>query len=156
MQKPVNLAHDSSVELAWWIEPPAVQFRIRGQAYTLPPDKTQANEVIKRLQLSGDEAKGAWWEDKRENIWSDLTGHIRASFARPTPGTPLDQAKEKPEDWIERLDAESVGFFPSREQRWAADIDMFIFAFRRTIRNNRQKSRMHSLISPSLPSYPIL
>lgn len=40
------------------------------------------------------------WEAKRRETFDELSGHMRASWCRPTPGSPLesyDKAKEWPE-----------------------------------------------------------
>ena len=109
MQKPTQLASHHDVEIAWWIEPPAIQFRLQGKAYTLPPDKTEVAKALKAMGLQGDEADGKWWENKRKEVWEkEMSGHLRGSFARPAPGTPLDQIDTKPEDWPTKLDPDSV------------------------------------------------
>lgn len=112
MKKPAHLAHDPHVELAWWMDPVAIQFRINGSAYTIPPQsdeegKSKAAEALKALGAQGDEANPEWWEKERMRLWKEaMSGHLRASFGRPTPGTPLDQCPPSSE-WPERLDAES-------------------------------------------------
>lgn len=112
MKKPAHLAHDPHVELAWWMDPVAIQFRINGSAYTIPPQsdaegKSKAAEALKALGTQGDEANPEWWEKERMRLWKEaMSGHLRASFGRPTPGTPLDQCPPSSE-WPERLDAES-------------------------------------------------
>ncbi|KAK1921678.1 hypothetical protein DB88DRAFT_498838 [Papiliotrema laurentii] len=108
MQKPNHLAHDPSVEIAWWILDSAIQLRITGKAYIVSADAATTRKAIQAMGVQeGEEGKNEWWQDKREQLWKDLSGHLRGSFGRPTPGTPLDQVKEKPEDWIQRLDPES-------------------------------------------------
>lgn len=108
MQKPNHLAHDPTVELAWWIEDPAIQFRITGKAYTIPTDPSEVQGVLDKIGLDGEDAKAEFWEDKRKDLWKNLSGHLRGSFGRPPPGKKLDEIEEKPEDWISRLDVESV------------------------------------------------
>jgi pyridoxamine 5'-phosphate oxidase len=109
MQKPNHLAHDPSVEIAWWILDSAIQLRITGKAYIVSADAATTRKAIQAMGVQeGEEGKNEWWQDMREQLWKDLSGHLRGSFGRPTPGTPLDQVKEKPEDWIQRLDPESV------------------------------------------------
>ena len=114
MQKPNHLAHDPTIELAWWILDSAIQLRITGKAYSVSSDPESAARAIKELDVQGaEEGENKWWQDKRDELWSQLSGHLRGSFGRPPPGTPLDQVKEKPEDWIQRLDVESVCFVQS-------------------------------------------
>jgi hypothetical protein len=112
MQKPKHLAAHGDVELAWWIEATNVQFRFSGQAVTVASPKVESAGDIKsklqKLNAIGDEADPEWWEKERARLWKDVSGHLRAGFARPAPGTPLDQADRKPEEWSESIPAQSV------------------------------------------------
>jgi pyridoxamine 5'-phosphate oxidase len=113
MQKPNHLASHSDVEVAWWIEATNVQFRFAGQGITIASPKVEpassVSEKLKKLSPVGDEADPAYWEKERARLWKEVSGHLRAGFARPAPGTPLDQADRKPEEWSESIPAESVG-----------------------------------------------
>lgn len=112
MQKANHLAAHSDVEIAWWIEPTNTQFRISGQAVTIASPSIDSEGSIqnklRKLKPFGDEKQADWWESERARIWKSVSGHLRAGFARPAPGTPLDQADRKPEDWSESIPAESV------------------------------------------------
>jgi len=112
MQKPNHLAAHKDLEVAWWIEATNVQFRFAGQGITIPSTKVESSESIakklKELNPVGDEANVEYWEKERARLWKQVSGHLRAGFARPAPGTPLDQADRKPEDWSESIPAESV------------------------------------------------
>jgi len=114
MQKPNHLAAHKDLEVAWWIEATNVQFRFAGQGITIPSPKVESAEAIekklKELGPVGDEASPEYWEKERARLWKDVSGHLRAGFARPAPGTPLDQADRKPEEWSESIPAESVSF----------------------------------------------
>lgn len=112
MQKPVHLAAHHGVEVAWWIDPSAIQFRFSGEAYTIPAqhDKAGSSAVekvlgaLKLAESGGEDASAQWWEEKRMELWEKgMSGHLRASFARPTPGKPLDEVDSKPEEWPESL-----------------------------------------------------
>ena len=112
MQKPPQLQSHPILELAWWIEPPAVQFRITGKGYPILPDpkdcRSISAESVQALGAKGKEADLGFWKDKRMEAWKkEMSGHLRASFARPAPGTPLSEV-ESPDTWPEKLDAESV------------------------------------------------
>lgn len=109
MQKPVHIAHDPTVELAWWIEDPAIQFRITGKAAVISSDPSTSASAIKAFGVEdGEEGNDEFWQGQRRKIWGDFSGHLRGSFGRPPPGKPLEEVKEKPDDWIVRLDEESV------------------------------------------------
>ena len=109
MQKPHELDSHHDIELAWWIEPTAVQFRIIGKAYTFSADQSETTKALKAMGITGEDGEAGWWEKKRKEVWEkEMSGHLRGSFARPQPGKPLSEIKEKPEDWPTRLDADSV------------------------------------------------
>jgi pyridoxamine 5'-phosphate oxidase len=109
MQKPNHLAHDPTLEIAWWIEETAVQFRITGKGYTISPDAEAAKKTIEEMGIEGDETDLKFWENKRDEVWKDFSSHLRGSFGRPPPGRKISDVKEKPEDWTVKLDTSSVG-----------------------------------------------
>ncbi len=118
MQKPVHLASNPILEIAWWIDDSAVQFRITGEGYTVPsPDAPNGHDLIdKAVKALGQDGAGGregnpeWWEGKRREMWAkEMSGHLRGSFGRPQPGKKMSEIVEKPEDWLQRLDVESVG-----------------------------------------------
>lgn len=114
MAKPVHLAAHHTVEMAWWLADPAIQFRITGQAYTIPNDTSasdydsQIKDALKGLRAKGDEEGKDFWESERKRLWKEaMSGHLRASFGRPPPGTPLSEVSD-PKTWPESLKPESV------------------------------------------------
>lgn len=126
MAKPAHLASSPTVELAWWIEATAVQFRITGHAYTLPSNpgdegyKQAMSDALAGLKATGDEEQADFWEKERKRLWKEaMSGHLRASFGRPTPGKELKDCPD-PKEWPERLDAESVRakWPPIVKRRW--------------------------------------
>jgi pyridoxamine 5'-phosphate oxidase len=113
MPKVSQLSSDPAVEIAWWIEDPAIQFRIGGNAYVIPASNPstegQIKSTLQAIGAKGDEADPAWWENKREELWNkSISGHLRASFARPTPGQSLKTIDRQPEEWDESIPAQSV------------------------------------------------
>jgi hypothetical protein len=112
--KTFQLAENPEIEIAWWIENTGVQFCFQGRAYVLPTDadtsqegRRKLEEVLRELDGKGREADPQWWISQRERLWKEsMSGHLRASFARPTPGTPLSDHESKPSDWPETLPAE--------------------------------------------------
>jgi len=83
------------VEISWWMAPVSIQFRIKGRAFLLsPPSNSQANTDFpsKRLgpPLSESGSKSKFdWEAERIRIFAKMSPPLKASFLRPTPGTPL-------------------------------------------------------------------
>jgi pyridoxamine 5'-phosphate oxidase len=107
MKKNPELASNPKVEAAFWMEKTGVQFRIGGKAAVLPnkaDDKAETDKILNDvLGAQGEEGKSEWWLKKRDEEFENMSGHLRATFARPTPGTPLSQVDKKPEDWPESL-----------------------------------------------------
>ena len=123
MQKPVHLKNDPTLEIAWWIDDSAVQFRITGEGYTVPSPTSPDGESLVQAAVKalghdgagGREGNAEWWEGKRREMWAtEMSSHLRGSFGRPDPGKKMSEIEEKPEDWIQRLDAESVSAECSR------------------------------------------
>ncbi|WRT64641.1 uncharacterized protein IL334_001575 [Kwoniella shivajii] len=111
MSKPVHLAHSPTTEIAWWIENTNVQFRITGSAVTIPSssadDEDKFKEAIKKLGVEGsEEGTKEYWVEKKKELWKSVSGHLRAGFGRPKPGTPLDQVPSS-DTWPETIPAES-------------------------------------------------
>jgi pyridoxamine 5'-phosphate oxidase len=113
MQKSSHLSHNPAMEIAWWLDPAGVQFRISGKAFPLPNQSTpegstRVEDALRQLRTQGEDSDPSWWEKERKRVWKEgMSGHLRASFARPPPGKPLDEVPE-PDTWPTRLDAESV------------------------------------------------
>lgn len=77
------------IELAWWLAPTMQQFRIRGRAFILPSPSHPLLPQFPAQQLAPTSAPFNW-EDERVRIFRKMAPPLRASFVRPTPGTPLD------------------------------------------------------------------
>lgn len=112
MQKFKHLKANPHCEACMWSAEPNVQFRISGQAFVLPHNadtdakaKEELAAIVKKFG-QGKEATADFWIEKREEMWKKQSGHLRASFARPTPGSKLSDSDSKPEDWPETIKAE--------------------------------------------------
>jgi hypothetical protein len=109
--KSQQLHKDGKMELAWWFAPSGDQFRITGTAFLVGrPDhevtKSFNEQHAKRLAPVG--IQGDFnWEDERKRIYDKISPPIRASFARPIPGTALKASERgepngedyNPQDW---------------------------------------------------------
>ena len=92
------LAHDTT-QINWWIEPTMDQFRLTGKVSVVPEPgnvvfHSGGNVGFERL-LAG----GFNWEAKRVQVFDSLSDHMRASWCRPTPGSPLKGGYEEAEKW---------------------------------------------------------
>ncbi|KAK9900658.1 hypothetical protein P389DRAFT_166115 [Cystobasidium minutum MCA 4210] len=117
--KSQQLSKNPHFELAWWFAPSGDQFRITGRAYILgPPDHPSTTSFLsehgKRLAPPGLAKDGEFnWEDERRRIYEKISPPIRASFARPIPGTPLKDSERsgngkgegdyQPDSWPQEL-----------------------------------------------------
>ncbi|KAG9101757.1 hypothetical protein FRC07_010278 [Ceratobasidium sp. 392] len=97
-----------NAEVAWWLPPAQVQFRLLVIAYVLPSPSYKELFRFPEELLSGPSDKSsspeelntpADWEKYRVKTFNSIPGSIRAGFARPTPGSVLsnpDDAKKWP------------------------------------------------------------
>ncbi|EJC98766.1 uncharacterized protein FOMMEDRAFT_170966 [Fomitiporia mediterranea MF3/22] len=114
-----QLAKSPYVELAWWFPQQQSQMRIAGFAYVYPaPDfiltgaDTAPGEKKRDIERSVAGLRGSFpgtelagggefdWEKERRARFDGMSGHMRASWLRPVPGTRLvdpNSAKEWPE-----------------------------------------------------------
>lgn len=81
---------NSSIEAVFWCEKPGEQYRLLGHA-TIFPGSSIVGPALHNSKVD--------WEAERKDVFNSISGHLRASFARPIPGTPLgnyDEAKKWP------------------------------------------------------------
>ncbi|CAE6370073.1 unnamed protein product [Rhizoctonia solani] len=98
-----------TAEIAWWIEQAVVQFRLLVRVHVLPAPAHALHSEFPFRELSrnigGDSGPDAPetaedWEALRVRTYNNLSPPTRASFARPVPGSPLE---ENPEKWPQKL-----------------------------------------------------
>jgi pyridoxamine 5'-phosphate oxidase len=97
-----QMAHTSTVELAWWIDDTSDQFRISGLAHLFPAPE-HAISASSRATIGVAEAPGIDWEAKRRELFDALSERMRAAWCRPTPGSPLQGGYEEMDDWPVRV-----------------------------------------------------
>ncbi|KAF8588562.1 hypothetical protein K439DRAFT_1384356 [Ramaria rubella] len=88
---------NTSSEATFWFSKSNIQFRISAITHLLPHPSHSWNALFPRDELSGD--TGFDWEQHRLKMFDDMSAHLRASFVRPVPGTPMesyDEAKKWP------------------------------------------------------------
>lgn len=96
-------------EIAWWMEDSGEQYRITARTYVLPKPGHPLREhfPFERLRDASNEStedNRQWWEKTRINVFDNqLGGALRASFCRPTPGSPLSGGYESAKEWPEKL-----------------------------------------------------
>ncbi|KAG8970202.1 hypothetical protein FRC03_010392 [Tulasnella sp. 419] len=102
----IQPSNSSSAEIVWWIKESSEQYRFNGVMHILPhPDHPLAKEFPRTRLSPGRNDKGEdWdWEKERIRIFDEKMGpELRASFARPTPGTIMGSYEEA-DKWVKEL-----------------------------------------------------
>jgi len=126
--KTKQIAQNARVEIAWWIPGTQEQFRIAGKAYVYPSHEFSKDTAVAPEVTESDIGEGektlmevaaqklAWdfparelggesfdWEAKRVEVFEEMSGHMKASWARPIPGTPLPGGYSAAKAWPETL-----------------------------------------------------
>jgi hypothetical protein len=110
--KVTQLLSSPYIELAWWIDGSAnsdstkQQFRISGIVSLVPSPHSE--EVAAKLVLEGNESR-EWWESKRVESFKSMSAPMKASWAKPTPGSPLSLhgGPNAPNSWPTKIEAPS-------------------------------------------------
>ncbi|KIJ66520.1 hypothetical protein HYDPIDRAFT_174589 [Hydnomerulius pinastri MD-312] len=95
---------DQRVEAVYWIESTQEQFRITGRAWLVPsPDYHASYPLGAGRVFDALKEQGFDWEKKRREMFDLMTGHMKASWCRPVPGSPLEGGNEEAEKWPKTL-----------------------------------------------------
>jgi len=124
--KASQFAHNSRVEIAWWVPGVQEQFRISGNAYVLPSSQFLEDAVhlqsgtgplpeaeTRRIVQAARELRDAFlkavlvqggfdWESKRVEVFESMSAHMRASWIQPVPGTPMARYEDA-KHWLETV-----------------------------------------------------
>lgn len=104
--KNTQILPDPNVETVFWVEDMQEQYRITGRASIIPtpahpfyssfdPSYGPALTALKKEEID--------WEAKRKESFNSLSGHMKASWCRPVPGTKLEGGYEEAKKWPEKL-----------------------------------------------------
>lgn len=102
--KVTQLTGTGRTEVVYWTPSTQEQFRVLGWAAIVPePDYRGA--YPKRVGVVYDklEREGFDWEAKRVEIFDRMSGHMKATWCRPIPGTPLKGGEEEMKEWPVKL-----------------------------------------------------
>lgn len=94
--KAAQIRENPAVAAVFWFAKPGEQYRLTGRATIFPGSSMDGLAVDKSNKDKKD------WEKERKRIFNTVSGHLRASFARPIPGTPIDSYDEA-KKWPVRL-----------------------------------------------------
>lgn len=106
--KSAQIVDNWNAEICWWIAPTQEQWRVTGNALLVPHPKHTARVG------PGELPPGYDWTAERKSTFNTVSGHIRASFCRPVPGSPLEPGTKFPEtlpplgEWKTDIEREQV------------------------------------------------
>lgn len=94
-----------NIETVFWVENTQEQYRLTGQASIIPkpshPYYVHFNFDWPALVAL--EKEDIDWEAKRIEVFDSLSGHLKASWCRPVPGSKLEGGYEEAKKWPETL-----------------------------------------------------
>ncbi|CAG7853902.1 SubName: Full=Uncharacterized protein {ECO:0000313/EMBL:CCA67921.1} [Serendipita indica DSM 11827] len=92
-QNPPSSENKPDAEIVWWFSTPNVQFRLSCYTHLLPAAGHPWRDAFP-IDLTGRRENGVDWEQVRVDAFNALSPFLRASFARPPPGSVLDDPEE--------------------------------------------------------------
>ncbi|TFK42131.1 pyridoxamine 5'-phosphate oxidase-domain-containing protein [Crucibulum laeve] len=133
--KITQIATHPDIELAWWIEGANQQFRVTARAYIVSDPKFNLHEHFMQTLFAAKpetgsglaiiNSEGLNWEAKRLEIFKTMSGHMKASWCRPTPGSKLDNPEDA-KKWPETVKEPKEGDSEEVKKNW--DIALGNFA----------------------------
>lgn len=95
--------NNNAAEVLWWFPESQVQFRLQTRAFLLPAISHEWRKDFPTDLAGKDTAKvSVDWEAVRVECFNQLSSFLRASFARPPPGSALCEP-EKTKEWPNEL-----------------------------------------------------
>ncbi|KAG5339495.1 hypothetical protein C0989_004011 [Termitomyces sp. Mn162] len=121
------------VEVAWWIEGTQEQFRISGIASAIPaPTNSLYKHFLHNVEHAVPNSAVATlkdehfdWEAKRKESFENMSAHMKASWCRPTPGSPLEGGEEEAKKWPIRLEEPSEDGDEEAKKNWDTALGNF-------------------------------
>ena len=105
--KVAQLVTNPTAELAWWIEAKQQQYRITADVYLVPNLEHSLRSNFEHA-LSGSQDgtglalfKDEDWESQRLQMFKNMSSHMKASWCRPVPGSPLKGGEDEAKNWPE-------------------------------------------------------
>ncbi|KAG6842373.1 hypothetical protein C0991_007503 [Blastosporella zonata] len=131
--KTAQIISNPHVQIAWWVEGTQEQFRISGLAIAIP---APANSLYKHFLHNVEHAapnsavatlKGENfdWEMKRNQSFRNMSAHMKASWCRPTPGTPLQGGEEEAKKWPVKLEEPAEDADEETKKNWRTALGNF-------------------------------
>lgn len=102
--KVTQLNDQRCVEIVYWVPSTVEQFRILGRASIVAePNYRRAYPDRVGIVYEALEKEGFDWEAKRVEVFDQMSGHMKATWCRPIPGTPLKGGEEEMKKWPTKL-----------------------------------------------------
>lgn len=105
--KTSQIISNPHVELGWWFERTQEQFRLAGLASVVPtpahPFHPHFLRAARGHAFAALTAAGFDWEAQRRAVFDAMSGHMKASWCRPVPGTRLAGGYADARAWPESL-----------------------------------------------------
>ncbi|KAE9386451.1 hypothetical protein BT96DRAFT_891603 [Gymnopus androsaceus JB14] len=113
--KTTQIIANPHVHIAWWIEGTQEQFRVAGLGTIIPSPKDHLHKQFLHSTTSSAASspntgmaalsrENFDWEAKRKEVFKTMSAHMKASWCRPTPGSPLTGGEVEAKKWPERVD----------------------------------------------------
>lgn len=126
---------NAHVHIVHWIEGTQEQFRFNGRAVIVPSPCHALYQHFMRV-IPNQRSNGSYgiaalvdsgfdWEKKRIDIFKSLSGHMRATWCRPVPGSPLTGGEEEARKWPARLEEPGVDSDEESKSNWETALANF-------------------------------
>ncbi|KAG6911285.1 hypothetical protein DXG01_002124 [Tephrocybe rancida] len=131
--KTAQIISNPHVQVAWWIEGTQEQFRISGLASAIP---ALTNDLYKHFLHNVEHAapnsavaalkeENFDWEAKRRESFKSMSGHMKATWCRPTPGSPLVGGEEEAKKWPVKLEEPGEDADEEAKKNWETALGNF-------------------------------
>ncbi|KAF9469639.1 pyridoxamine 5'-phosphate oxidase-domain-containing protein [Collybia nuda] len=128
-----QIVSNPHVQLAWWIDGTQEQFRITGLASVIPfPTHAlyrhfidNAKNALSGSALAGLNREGFDWEAQRQKMFKGMSGHMKASWCRPVPGSPLVGGEEEAKRWPVKLEEPREDSDEETKKNWETALGNF-------------------------------
>lgn len=104
--KITQIQPNPTVETVFWVEANQEQYRILGTASIIPAPSHPYHAKFDPWRgpaLTALKKDGIDWESKRSQVFDSMSGHMKASWCRPTPGSKLEGGYEEAKKWPQKL-----------------------------------------------------
>ncbi|KAM6498720.1 Pyridoxamine 5'-phosphate oxidase domain containing protein [Amanita muscaria] len=129
-----QIVANPNVQVVHWIESTQEQFRISGRVFMVPaPESPFFAYFMDDIHSAAENTSGIAalvkdgfdWEKKRVDTFKSLSGHMKATWCRPIPGTPLTGGEEEANKWPVKLAEPTPDDTEESKQNWKTALGNF-------------------------------